>query len=256
MYFIHQCIFRCKCPDASRPAWKRKKYPKGLPDDSFDRARRPARAPRRRLDVQKLGERADARRFPPLGTFVDVGTHRLHVIHKGPSSGPTVVIEQGAGEPCVFWWSIVERVAGFASVCTYDRAGLGSSRRRALRAYAARQRARAPHTARACANPGPVHPRRTLVRRVDREAVRSGLSARRCRPRARRHARGRHPFPTRRATDVPALPADARPHDVRGALRHFAARREAPAPGGLVVAPGDPRAHRSGWPIAGVLSRQ
>jgi pimeloyl-ACP methyl ester carboxylesterase len=76
---------------------------------------------------QKLGERADARRFPPLGALVDVGTHRLHVIHKGPGTGPTVVIEQGAGEPCVFWWSIVERVAGFASVCTYDRAGLGSS---------------------------------------------------------------------------------------------------------------------------------
>jgi pimeloyl-ACP methyl ester carboxylesterase len=76
---------------------------------------------------QTLGERADARRFPPLGTMVDVGTHRLHVVHKGPSVGPTVVIEQGAGEPCIFWWSIVERVAEFASVCTYDRAGIGAS---------------------------------------------------------------------------------------------------------------------------------
>jgi pimeloyl-ACP methyl ester carboxylesterase len=76
---------------------------------------------------QTLAERAHARRFPPLGTMVDVGTHRLHVIHKGPSTGPTVVIEQGAGEPWVFWWSIVERVAEFASVCTYDRAGIGAS---------------------------------------------------------------------------------------------------------------------------------
>jgi pimeloyl-ACP methyl ester carboxylesterase len=76
---------------------------------------------------QTLGERADARRFPPLGTMVDVGTHRLHVVHKGPSTGPTVVIEQGAGEPWIFWWSIVERVAEFASVCTYDRAGIGAS---------------------------------------------------------------------------------------------------------------------------------
>jgi pimeloyl-ACP methyl ester carboxylesterase len=76
---------------------------------------------------QTLGERSAARRFPPLGTMVDVGTHRLHVVHKGPSAGPTVVIEQGAGEPCIFWMSIVERVAEFASVCTYDRAGIGAS---------------------------------------------------------------------------------------------------------------------------------
>jgi pimeloyl-ACP methyl ester carboxylesterase len=76
---------------------------------------------------QALGERADARRFPPLGTMVDVGTHRLRVVHKGPSTGPTVVIEQGAGEPWIFWWAIVERVAEFASVCTYDRAGIGAS---------------------------------------------------------------------------------------------------------------------------------
>ena len=76
---------------------------------------------------QALGERAEARRFPPLGTLVDVGGHRLHVVHKGPSVGPTIVIEQGAGEPCFFWWSIVERVAGLASVCTYDRAGVGAS---------------------------------------------------------------------------------------------------------------------------------
>lgn len=77
--------------------------------------------------LEKLGERADARRFPPLGSMVDLGTHRLHFIHKGPPHGPTVVIEQGAGEPCVLWWPIVERVAAFASVCTYDRAGIGSS---------------------------------------------------------------------------------------------------------------------------------
>jgi pimeloyl-ACP methyl ester carboxylesterase len=76
---------------------------------------------------ETLAERAEARRFPPLGRLVDVGGHRLHLVHKGPSGGPTVVIEQGAGEPWIFWWAIVERVATFASVCTYDRAGIGSS---------------------------------------------------------------------------------------------------------------------------------
>ncbi len=41
--------------------------------------------------------------------------------------GPTVVIEQGAGEPSRLWWPIQARVAEFARVCTYDRAGYGAS---------------------------------------------------------------------------------------------------------------------------------
>ena len=56
-----------------------------------------------------------------------MGTHRLHLVHRGPAHGPTVVIEQGAGAPCVLWHAIVERVAEFASVCAYDRAGIGAS---------------------------------------------------------------------------------------------------------------------------------
>jgi pimeloyl-ACP methyl ester carboxylesterase len=94
---------------------------------------------------ETLGERADARRFPPLGRLVDVGTHRLHLVHKGPSGGPTVVIEQGAGEPWIFWWAIVERVAKFASVCSYDRAGIGSSDA-ACAAYTPLDSARELHT--------------------------------------------------------------------------------------------------------------
>ncbi|HEU4616876.1 MAG TPA: alpha/beta hydrolase [Gammaproteobacteria bacterium] len=76
---------------------------------------------------ERLAERADARRFPPLGTMIDVGASRLHVIRRGPAHGPTVVIETGAGEPCALWWPIVERVAEFASVLAYDRAGIGAS---------------------------------------------------------------------------------------------------------------------------------
>lgn len=78
---------------------------------------------------QKLGERADARRFPPLGSMLDVGGRRLHMVLKGPARGPTVVIETGGGEPFMFWWPIVERVAEFASVFAYDRAGIGASDR-------------------------------------------------------------------------------------------------------------------------------
>ena len=42
-------------------------------------------------------------------------------------AGPTVVIEQGAGEPARFWWPVQEEIAKFARVCTYDRAGVGWS---------------------------------------------------------------------------------------------------------------------------------
>src|SRR4029077_2354385 len=78
---------------------------------------------------QKLGERADARRFPPLGTMIEVGTRRLHVIRRGPAHGPTVVIETGVGEPCALWWPIVERVGGVGSVGAYARAAIGASER-------------------------------------------------------------------------------------------------------------------------------
>jgi pimeloyl-ACP methyl ester carboxylesterase len=63
----------------------------------------------------------DARRFPPLGQLIDVGGRRLHLLSKG--SGPTVVIEQGAGGPSLAWFGIQEHIGAFARVCLYDRAG-------------------------------------------------------------------------------------------------------------------------------------
>jgi pimeloyl-ACP methyl ester carboxylesterase len=75
---------------------------------------------------QTIAEARDTRRFPPPGRTIDVGAHKLHLIHKG-SGGPAVVIEQGAGAPSFFWWSILDRVAEFTQVCVYDRAGLGWS---------------------------------------------------------------------------------------------------------------------------------
>jgi pimeloyl-ACP methyl ester carboxylesterase len=38
-----------------------------------------------------------------------------------------VIIEQGAGSPSQLWWPIQEKVAAFARICTYDRAGYGWS---------------------------------------------------------------------------------------------------------------------------------
>jgi pimeloyl-ACP methyl ester carboxylesterase len=42
---------------------------------------------------------------------------------QGDAPGPLVVIEQGVGSPAPLWWPIQARVAQFARVCTYDRAG-------------------------------------------------------------------------------------------------------------------------------------
>lgn len=76
---------------------------------------------------QTIAQAREARQNVPPGRMVDVGGHKLHILCKGNPGGPTVVIEQGAGEPSLFWWVIQERVAEFASVCLYDRAGLGWS---------------------------------------------------------------------------------------------------------------------------------
>jgi len=62
-------------------------------------------------------------RFPPPGQMIDIGGRRLHIHCKGNASGPTIVIEQGAGSPSILWWPIQDKVAAFARVCTYDRAG-------------------------------------------------------------------------------------------------------------------------------------
>jgi pimeloyl-ACP methyl ester carboxylesterase len=73
--------------------------------------------------TEAVCEVVDRGRFPPPGQMVDVGGRRLHLLCKGSGAGPTVVIEQGAGSPSILWWPIQDRVAAFARVCTYDRAG-------------------------------------------------------------------------------------------------------------------------------------
>jgi pimeloyl-ACP methyl ester carboxylesterase len=72
--------------------------------------------------AEKLAEARDSKRFPAPGHMVESGGRKLHVLCKG-ESGPTVVIEQGAGSPSILWWPIQDHVASFARVCTYDRAG-------------------------------------------------------------------------------------------------------------------------------------
>ncbi len=68
----------------------------------------------------------DARKFPPPGSLVDVGGHRLHINSVGEGS-PTVVLEAGAGGSSLDWAWVQPELAKITRVCAYDRAGLGWS---------------------------------------------------------------------------------------------------------------------------------
>jgi pimeloyl-ACP methyl ester carboxylesterase len=61
---------------------------------------------------------------------VDAGGHRLHLLVVGNMGGgrqkPTVILESGAGGT-IGWQNTRSRIARFAQVITYDRAGFGQS---------------------------------------------------------------------------------------------------------------------------------
>lgn len=75
---------------------------------------------------ERAAEWRDKKIHPAPGRIVAAGRHKLHLFYQA-SVGPTVVIEQGAGEPSRLWWPVQDKIAEFASVCTYDRAGYGWS---------------------------------------------------------------------------------------------------------------------------------
>jgi pimeloyl-ACP methyl ester carboxylesterase len=75
---------------------------------------------------EKAAEWRDKRVHPAPGRMVAVAGHKLHLFYQA-GAGPTVVIEQGAGEPSRLWRPVPEKIAEFAGVCTYDRAGYGWS---------------------------------------------------------------------------------------------------------------------------------
>ena len=67
--------------------------------------------------------------YPPPGKLVDLGGWQLHINCTGEAvaSQPTVILEAGAGDFSVDWSLLQPRVARFARVCSYDRAGSGWS---------------------------------------------------------------------------------------------------------------------------------
>ncbi|HEY1630223.1 MAG TPA: alpha/beta hydrolase [Rhizomicrobium sp.] len=78
------------------------------------------------LVYESGSEARDAVRFPPPGTLVDIGGRHLHLLCKG-SGEPAVVMVAGGGTPAVVSYVLQNRIARFARVCSYDRAGLGWS---------------------------------------------------------------------------------------------------------------------------------
>lgn len=71
---------------------------------------------------------AAMRHFDPPGKRVDAGGCRLHILCMGEDhTGPTVVLEGGAGGYSLEWDLVQRLVSEFARVCSYDRAGYGWS---------------------------------------------------------------------------------------------------------------------------------
>jgi pimeloyl-ACP methyl ester carboxylesterase len=71
---------------------------------------------------QFVGEWRDRRRYPAPGLMIG----GLHLRPTG-DKGPSVILESGIASSCLSWKPVQDRVAAFARVCSYDRAGLGWS---------------------------------------------------------------------------------------------------------------------------------
>ncbi len=69
---------------------------------------------------------ANHRRFPPPGVRVDAGEFKLHFLVEG-EAGPTVVLDSALAGSSLSWSLVQPKVARFARVASYDRAGFGWS---------------------------------------------------------------------------------------------------------------------------------
>ncbi len=82
--------------------------------------------------IYENGARKNAlEKYPPPGKMIAVGAHKLHLDCRGtPREGaPTIVLEAGL-DPMggsILWSGLIDSIATFARVCTYDRAGIAWS---------------------------------------------------------------------------------------------------------------------------------
>ncbi len=78
------------------------------------------------MTYENIFEARDRRFNPTEGQFVDVGGKNMHIDCQGQGS-PTVLLESGLGDSYVSWRKVQPKIAKFARVCSYDRAGVGYS---------------------------------------------------------------------------------------------------------------------------------
>jgi pimeloyl-ACP methyl ester carboxylesterase len=78
------------------------------------------------MTYQRAGEHRDTRLHPPPGKFVNLGTHRLHLLDEGRGR-PTIILEAGLMSTNLSWTDLRRKLAESYRVVCYDRAGLGWS---------------------------------------------------------------------------------------------------------------------------------
>ncbi len=61
------------------------------------------------------------------GHLVEVGPHKMLVNCTGNARGATVILEAGTGDTSEVWSAVQKQVEQFATVCSYDRLGVGKS---------------------------------------------------------------------------------------------------------------------------------
>ena len=64
---------------------------------------------------------------PPPGRLIDVAGVSFHIHCVGPTGGPTVILDAGAGDYSNRWSAVQDLLAPRIRSCAYDRAGLGWS---------------------------------------------------------------------------------------------------------------------------------
>lgn len=71
------------------------------------------------------------KQFPPPGEMISVGSHKLHLDCRGKAEegAPTILLEAGL-DPMggsILYSGLIDSIASFGRVCTYDRAGIAWS---------------------------------------------------------------------------------------------------------------------------------
>jgi pimeloyl-ACP methyl ester carboxylesterase len=75
---------------------------------------------------ENISEARDRRFHPMPGQLVDVGGYLMHIDCTGRGS-PSVILDSGLGGGYADWYKVQPKIAQFARVCSYDRAGIGYS---------------------------------------------------------------------------------------------------------------------------------